>query len=97
MAAGKQSPRQKMINLMYLIFIAMLAMNMSKEVLQAFGLMDNKLVAANDAATSRNKRSYEDLALKAVEQSEKYSDEAAKADKIQNLCDDYFAYIECNK
>ena len=51
MAGGKQSPRQKMINLMYLIFIAMLAMNMSKEVLQAFGLMDNKLVAANDAAT----------------------------------------------
>ena len=94
MAGGTQSPRQKMINLMYLIFIAMLAMNMSKEVLQAFGLMDNKLVAANDAATSRNKRSYEDLALKAVEQSEKYSDEAAKADKIQKLSDDYFAYIE---
>ena len=94
MAAGKQSPRQKMINLMYLIFIAMLAMNMSKEVLQAFGLMDNKLVAANDAATTRNKRSYEDLALKAVEQSEKYGDEAAKADKIQKLSDDYFSYIE---
>lgn len=94
MAAGKQSPRQKMINLMYLIFIAMLAMNMSKEVLQAFGLMDNKLVAANEAATTRNKRSYEDLALKAVEQSEKYSDEAEKADKIKKLSDEYYAYIE---
>jgi hypothetical protein len=30
MASGKLSPRQKMINLMYLIFIAMLALNMSK-------------------------------------------------------------------
>jgi gliding motility-associated protein GldM len=94
MAAGKQSPRQKMINLMYLIFIAMLAMNMSKEVLQAFGLMDNKLVAANEAASTRNKRSYEDLALKAVEQSEKYGDEAEKADKIKKLSDEYYAYIE---
>ncbi|MGI9530034.1 gliding motility protein GldM [Lutimonas sp.] len=94
MAGGKQSPRQKMINLMYLIFIAMLAMNMSKEVLQAFGLMDNKLVAANDAATTRNTRSYEDLALKAVEQSEKYSDENAKAKKIQQLSTEYNAYIE---
>ncbi len=94
MAGGKQSPRQKMINLMYLIFIAMLAMNMSKEVLQAFGLMDNKLVAANDAATTRNTRSYEDLALKAVEQSEKYSDENAKAKKIQELSTEYNAYIE---
>jgi gliding motility-associated protein GldM len=97
MAGGTQSPRQKMINLMYLIFIAMLAMNMSKEVLQAFGLMDNKLVAANDAATTRNSRSYEDLALKAVEQSEKYSDENAKAEKIKNLSSEYNAYIESIK
>jgi gliding motility-associated protein GldM len=94
MAGAKQSPRQKMINLMYLIFIAMLAMNMSKEVLQAFGLMDNKLVAANDAATNRNKRSYEDLALKAVEQSEKYRDEKEKADKIEKLSSDFYSYIE---
>ena len=75
----------------------MLAMNMSKEVLQAFGLMDNKLVAANDAATTRNSRSYEDLAMKAIEQSEKYSDENAKAKKIQQLSDDYNAYIETIK
>jgi len=33
MAGGKLTPRQKMINLMYLVFIAMLALNMSKEVL----------------------------------------------------------------
>ena len=94
MASGTQSPRQKMINLMYLIFIAMLAMNMSKEVLQAFGLMDNKLVAANDAATTRNERSYEDLALKAVEQKEKYADEKLKADKIKQMSADYYNYIE---
>ena len=81
MAAGKLSPRQKMINLMYLVFIAMLAMNMSKEVLQAFGLMDQKLVSATEAATNRNSLSYKDLGLKAIEQSEKYSDENGKAKK----------------
>ena len=37
MAGGKLSPRQKMINLMYLIFIAMLAMQMDKKVLSSFG------------------------------------------------------------
>ena len=42
MAGAKESPRQKMINLMYLVLIAMLALNMSKEVLSAFGLMDEK-------------------------------------------------------
>jgi len=93
MAGGKQTPRQKMINLMYLIFIAMLAMNMSKEVLQAFGLMDEKLEVSNEAATKRNKGAYDDLALKAVEQKEKYADEKQKADKIEKLSNDFYNYI----
>ena len=94
MAGGKLSPRQKMINLMYLIFIAMLAMNMSKEVLQAFGLMDQKLVESNKTATERNNRAYEDLKLKAVEQSDKYADENEKAQKIKKLSADFYNYLE---
>ena len=54
MAGGNLSPRQKMINLMYLIFIAMLALNMSKEVLSAFGLMNERLTESNQAAAQRN-------------------------------------------
>ena len=49
MAGGKQSPRQKMINLMYLVFIAMLALNMSKEVLTAFGLIEESVSQNNTA------------------------------------------------
>ena len=41
MASGQESARQKMINLMYLVFIAMLALNMSKEVLATFGVITN--------------------------------------------------------
>ena len=43
MAGGKASARQKMINLMYLVFIAMMAMNMSKEVLSAFRIDGRKV------------------------------------------------------
>jgi len=43
MAGGKLTPRQKMVNLMYLVFVAMLAMNMSKEVLSAFGILNDKI------------------------------------------------------
>ena len=50
MASGNLSPRQKMINLMYLIFIAMIAMQMSKEVLSAFGYMNEKLTDNNITA-----------------------------------------------
>ena len=41
---GKVSPRQKMINLMYLVFIAMIAINVSKDVLSAFGNFEKKFV-----------------------------------------------------
>lgn len=36
MAAGKLSPRQKMIGMMYLVLTALLALNVSKEILDAF-------------------------------------------------------------
>lgn len=48
MASGKESPRQKMINLMYLVFIAMLALNMSKEVLSAFGVIDEDINSSTE-------------------------------------------------
>lgn len=40
MAGGNISPRQKMINMMYLVLLALLAMNVSKEILKAFHLME---------------------------------------------------------
>ena len=43
MAGGKLSARQKMINLMYLIFIAMIALNMSKEVLISIWIDERKV------------------------------------------------------
>ena len=36
MAKGKQTPRQKMINLMYLVFIAMFAMQIDQEIIRSF-------------------------------------------------------------
>jgi gliding motility-associated protein GldM len=74
MASGKLSPRQKMINLMYLIFIAMLALNMSKEVLAAFGLMNEKLEASNDKITNNNEAFLANLETKASEDAVKYAE-----------------------
>ena len=41
--AGKTDTRQKMINMMYLVFIAMLALNISKEVLATLGILNDDL------------------------------------------------------
>ena len=40
MASGHMSPRQKMINLMYLVLIAMLALNVDTAVLEKFVLIN---------------------------------------------------------
>ena len=66
MAGGKLSPRQKMINLMYLVFIAMLALNMSKEVLSAFGLMNEKFESVNKFSAEYNGSLYGQLEGKAL-------------------------------
>ena len=46
MAIGKMTPRQKMINMMYLVLLAMLALNVSPEVLDAFEHIKGKLQGA---------------------------------------------------
>ena len=94
MASGKQSPRQKMINLMYLIFIAMLALNMSKEVLSAFGLMNEKLEASNVKTTENNVAFLTGLETKASENSEKFGPLLKDAQKIKGLSADYFNYLQ---
>ena len=94
MAQGNLSPRQKMINLMYLIFIAMLALNMSKEVLSAFGLMNEKLTESNAAATERNTAFMAGLELQANEQPDKYLPLKAQADQVTKLATDFNTYLE---
>jgi gliding motility-associated protein GldM len=97
MAGGKLTPRQKMINLMYLVFIAMLALNMSKEVLSAFGILNNKIVESNAITDTRNNASFEQLAQKASEQPLQYGDKKAKVEKIRKISKDFNTYIESLK
>ncbi len=67
MAGGKLTPRQKMINLMYLVFIAMLAMNVSKEVISGFGLMNEKFESTNVNSKQTNEQMLVALDTKAAE------------------------------
>lgn len=97
MAGGKLSARQKMINLMYLVFIAMLALNMSKEVLSAFGLMNERITDSNAAATTRNTAFMSGLAEKVTEQPAKYAPLKAQADQIDVISNKFTAYLESVK
>ena len=92
MAGGKLSPRQKMVNLMYLVFIAMLALNMSKEVLSAFGLMNEKFDAANLSAESMNASMLQALDKKAGEDAH-FIQAAADAKKVAEISKNFYEYL----
>lgn len=93
MAGGKLSPRQKMINLMYLVFIAMLAMQMDKKVLSSFGFMKEKIEDANVASQANIGNILSSLEVKASSQPEKFGDLYQKAKQINLLSEDLFGYI----
>ena len=85
--AGKSNTRQKMINMMYLVFIAMLALNIGKEVLATIGVINEDLENSisqfkSDSETIYNK--FQELgddqpawaeALPSINKLKKYSDE----------------------
>jgi len=96
MAGGKQTPRQKMINLMYLVFIAMLALNMSKEVLSAFGSINEKLDRANTSYESKNTLALAEISKKADENDE-FKAAAATANAASQLSKTYNDYIALQK
>jgi len=94
MAGGNMSPRQKMINLMYLVFIAMLAMNMSKEVLSAFGFMNAGIEENNATTTEKNAAAYASLSSKATDQPAEYGPINTEALKIKGLSDSFYSYLD---
>ena len=79
---------------MYLVFIAMLALNMSKEVLSAFGLLNTKLTIANTITQSRNEAFMSSLAIKAEDQPEQYAAVKAKADQAVVITRKLDSYLE---
>jgi gliding motility-associated protein GldM len=61
MAGGKESPRQKMIGMMYLVLTALLALNVSKDILDAFVVINQGLLQTNLNIEQKNKLLYEEF------------------------------------
>lgn len=93
MAGGKETPRQRMINLMYLVFIAMLALNMSKEVLSAFGSINETLEESNVKFESKNEAALSGLAVKASESPEQFAEVKQKADQVTAATSELYNYF----
>ena len=93
MASGKETPRQKMINLMYLVFIAMLALNMSKEVLTTFGEIDAKVGKSTMNIKAKNVSDLDDLRKDAENDAANWAEAYGMVDEISSLANELNTYI----
>ena len=64
MAGGKETPRQKMIGMMYLVLTALLALNVSKQIVAAFVTLNNKLENSTEIIDIKSKDAYGDIEKK---------------------------------
>jgi len=94
MASAQLPPRQKMINMMYLVLTAILALNVSKEVLDAFAIMDTELVRSERAHEQRSAVEYTVFADAAKRFPEKFKEPNEKALRLKHQADSLVEHIE---
>lgn len=90
-----KEPRQLMVNLMYLVLTAMLALNVSAEVLQAFFTMDESLGESNRLVEGSNQQLVNAIGeqAEAYAQFRPYKEKAAQAQVISKEFNDYMASL----
>jgi gliding motility-associated protein GldM len=91
-----KEPRQKMINIMYLVLTAILALNISAEILNAFKTVDRSLMTATGIAEQKNQdifRSFQDKIADAKTR-EKAEFWFKKADQARVISDEMYKYID---
>jgi gliding motility-associated protein GldM len=88
-----------MINMMYLVLTALLALNVSSEILNAFVTVNGSITKSNDLITEKNKLTYESFAekLKSQETHDQAAPWAPKAEEAKKLSTELFDYIESLK
>ena len=94
MALPKE-PRQKMINIMYLVLTAILALNVSSEILNAFKTIDESFVKSNDGLKGRSEKIIADFELDAKTKfPEKVAIWKPRAEKIRDISNDLYSKLE---
>ena len=89
-----ETPRQRMIGMMYLVLTAMLALNVSKDILDAFVVVDETLVTTiqnTDASLANEYNRLEQQRIILGE--EKVKDALSKAKQLKKYSDDMVNYI----
>ncbi len=94
MAEKNLSPRQKMINLMYLVLTALLALNVSAEVLTAFAKIEKSIRKSTSIIENKNADLYGQFAKLYQENPVKVKQWYDKAMEVQRRSDSLYNYIQ---
>jgi gliding motility-associated protein GldM len=91
-----KEPRQLMINLMYLVLTALLALNVSNEILNAFKTLSVSIDRSNESIEQKTQEVYNQIIEneKAPGQADKVRPYRIKADEVVKRCDDMVKYLK---
>ena len=94
MAGGKISPRQKMINMMYLVLTALLALNISKDMLKAFAKVNNSLKSNLSNINDQSNVLYSKFSDAAEYAPLKVGPQFEVADSVKTIAEEFRAYVQ---
>ncbi|MBN3035404.1 MAG: gliding motility protein GldM [Bacteroidales bacterium] len=97
MAGYKETPRQKMIAMMYLVLTALLALNVSREMLHAFLVVNESISETNEKFAQKIEETYAEFQKQYSISQAKVEPFWLKAQEVQRLTDEMVAYIEDHK
>lgn len=97
MAGFKETPRQKMIGMMYLVLMAMLALNVSKEILEAFKVVNESLVITNENFTKKVKGLYTEFEKQYDLNQDKVEPFWTKAKEVRTVSNNFINYLDSVK
>ncbi len=94
MAGYKETPRQKMIAMMYLVLTALLALNVSKDILEAFLVVNESIETTNTNFSSKNQATLSKFKQQYEMNQAKVGPFWTKAQEAANLSHDIIEYID---
>lgn len=97
MASGKQTPRQKMINMMYLVLTALLALNISKDILHALTKLNDSLDQTVQTVEKKNNDIYQAFVAAANENPQKAGKWRDKAFEVRDESNKLYQRIAAMK
>lgn len=97
MAGYKETPRQKMIAMMYLVLTALLALNVSVEIIEAFVVVNHSIENTNENLKSKMAETYTRFEQQNLLNENKVGPYWAKAKDAKSFSEDLISFIESLK